>query len=917
MQFVGSLWVTTLWVSGVWGAFAAAEAAAGKRLWQKTAGGVWVLHTLALLGTIGLLLYLLLAHRYEFYYAWAHGSRLLPTAYVTAALWEGQEGSFLLWMLWHCVLGWALIIAKDKHKWPLLAGILGINGFLATFLLGLSGPTWAVGVAAALVWVGMVGRVPLPWWGAGLGLLGVGLLWLPQGVRFVLAAVGAGVFLLWRKEPLWPAGLWAILMVLPASESWGSFPFLYLWEVKPEVTPDTLPADGNGLNPLLQSFWMVVHPPVLFGGYAAASLPFLEGLITVQQGGLTMEASRRLLRFLWFGVAFLGLGIALGAYWAYETLNFGGYWNWDPVENASFAPWLVLVAAAHLLWVWRRQRSYEAAALTGTLLGFPLVLYSAYLTRSGVLAESSVHSFTDLGLGEWLWWGVLSSLLVTGLAAGYLYVQKRQVRPMIKVPALWIGALLLIGMAGVLLLLTSLPVLNKFLGLQLALGANALQVYYEWMGLLAVPVLGLMGYALIRAYKARGWEAVGWAAGALLAGGVGLLWWIGWDFVYHESYRALLQGDIINRFRAAVFLLLDDLLWGGALVAIGAAVAVALQRPLRVVGGAVLAHAGFGLMLIGAILSSGYQQVLSQNFNPRSPSSADNLFLPLGGEAIAVGYKVRYEGLLLPVPPLHQVRPLLRTGGQTLWRFTDSLGYAYQVWLPDNLLATAKEPFSLVSTPPIQQFLEANLALLPVEPADRRFRYKVQLTHLEKGQTYPLLLEADLSESSGLLAHPAHIRLWHGDIYIHLTSLPKAEGSFLRQGIVDMGLRDTAQWGELTFVLERLTEVEGAPHPTFRAWLAVWKGLPELVQRIPVQFAIQEKALQVFPARVPVLGLSVQLEGFSMAEKKLRFRVAVRQQPDAFITVKILYKPFIGLFWGGIGLVLVGAVWAFWRHRRA
>ncbi len=909
MRIAGEALIALLWSSGLWGAVAAWEAHLGKPLWRKTAWGAWIVHTGALAAVLGLLLYLLLGHRYEFYYAWAHGSRLLPSAYITAALWEGQEGSFLLWMAWHGLIGWVLLMRRDPH-WPfLLGGLLLTNAYLATFLLGVSlAPTGIALVGGGLWALWAAEKLPLFARVAGGAGLGLALVFFPLWAKLLL--MGGLVGLAWAGQvPLRAAVGGIAVLLLPLNESWGSFPFLYLWEAKPEVPVGFVPPDGNGLNPLLQSFWMVIHPPVLFGGYALAALPFWEGVRQLQAGPLTPSGSRRLLAFLWAAVTVLGAGILLGAYWAYETLNFGGYWNWDPVENASLAPWLVLVAAAHGLWVWRRRRQGGRLALLLALLPFPLVLYSSYLTRSGVLSDNSVHSFTDLGLGNWLLYGVVISLLALGLAGA---PPRRLTWPW-TFSALAAGTVLLGIAALILVFLTSLPVLNKLLATRWALGSRALQVYYEWMSLLAVPMLFLMGKALLEAYRARGWEAVLWVAGALLAGLTALLWWKGWDFVYHPSYRALLEKSWVERLRGGVFLLLDDLLLGAALCGLGGAVALAIERRKNVPWPSVLAHAGFAIMIGGALLSSGYERVLSQNLNPRSPASGDNLFLPLGGEATALGYQVRYEGLQRPVPPLRGLRAVLRQEGQVLWRFTDSLGYEYQVWLPDPL--PTRVGIQPASQPSVAVFLPQNLAWLAVQPADNRYRYRVTLMDLADSTSYPLLLEAELSESSGLLAHPSHLRFWHGDLYVHLTSLPQPEEA-LQQGFVDLGIGDTVEWQSLTLTLTRLAEVEGAPHPTFRAWLKAWQGHPEGAKTFPVEFAVQENTLLTPAASVHDWGLSVQLTGFSVAQKKLRFGLLKRPQPDSFITVKILYKPFIGLFWGGALLLLGGSAWAALRHRR-
>ncbi|MCS7297879.1 MAG: cytochrome c biogenesis protein CcsA [Bacteroidia bacterium] len=914
MQTVGAVLVILLWVSGIWGAVAAWESYRGQRLWRGAAWGSWLLHTLSLVGTIGLLLFLLLAHRYEFYYVWAHSSRQLPVEYITAALWEGQEGSFLLWMGWHLVLGWLLLALRDEKRWALIAGLLAVNGYLATFLLGIHFPIWGIAAMGALLWMGW-GASSLPLAGRMGGgvllflLIGLKVFWIKLlGIAAVLA-LGAAQRLSFRAA-ITAGGL----LLLPVESNWGSFPFLYLWEAKRDIPQGFVPSDGNGINPLLQSFWMVIHPPVLFSGYAAAALPFWEGLLAVRAGGVNAEVSRRLLRWLWITITLLGLGIGLGAYWAYETLNFGGYWNWDPVENASLAPWLVMVAAAHLIWVWRRQRRASTLSIVATVLGFPLVLYSSYLTRSGVLAESSVHSFTDLGLGEWLLWGVWLSL-----GGPILLLLQRKAFPLPSFSqwgrsALTLGALLLIWAALFLLLLTSLPVLNKILGTSWTLGSHSLQVYYEWMGLIGVPLLGLMGYALFQTFRIRGWETILWFSSFLLIAIVAGLWWAEWDFVYHSEYRRhLIEGSLLERVRGAFFLVLDDFLLGAALVAIGGAIALLLQKR-HASPWAILAHMGFALLVIGSLFSSGYQRILSQNLSLHDLSGGDNLFLPHGGSAAALGYFVRYEGLLEPVPPIQRLSPILHEGGQTLWRFQDSLGFSYQVWLPDGLLGQSSLIRS-VSLSSAHSFIEANLALLPVEPADRRYRYKVTLTRLDSSWSRSLLLEADVSESSGLLAHPAHVRLWHGDLYVHLTSLPKSEGAPLTQGLLSLGIGDTAYWGEIGLVLERLTEVENASYPTFRTWIAAWKGNPHLAYRFPVEFSIHERQLMTPSASVSGLGLTLKIESISVKTGKFNFQIALRRRPDAFITVKILYKPFISLFWGGILLLLVGTAGAAFRHR--
>ncbi|MDH7515202.1 MAG: cytochrome c biogenesis protein CcsA [Bacteroidota bacterium] len=177
-----------------------------------------------------------------------------------------------------------------------------------------------------------------------------------------------------------------------------AFLLLLLLVKSPFAAPDVplVPRDGRGLNPLLRNFWMQVHPPVLFLGFAAMTPPFalaLGALARRRYGGWVISA----LPWVAGGAAMLGLGIVLGGFWAYETLGWGGWWGWDPVENSSLIPWLVSVSAVHTMLVQKRTGGLVMTNFTLVILAFLAVLYSTFLTRSGVLGEASVHAFVDPG----------------------------------------------------------------------------------------------------------------------------------------------------------------------------------------------------------------------------------------------------------------------------------------------------------------------------------------------------------------------------------------------------------------------------------------------------------------------------------------------------------------------------------------
>jgi len=156
-------------------------------------------------------------------------------------------------------------------------------------------------------------------------------------------------------------------------------------------------SEGRGLNPLLQNYWMTIHPPTLFLGFASTVVPFcfaIAGLWRKEMTGWIKPA----LPWTFFSVMILGTGILMGGAWAYESLTFGGFWAWDPVENASLVPWIILTAGAHIMLINRNKPKSVFSAFMFILLSFIFILYSTFLTRSGILGDSSVHSFVDSGI---------------------------------------------------------------------------------------------------------------------------------------------------------------------------------------------------------------------------------------------------------------------------------------------------------------------------------------------------------------------------------------------------------------------------------------------------------------------------------------------------------------------------------------
>ncbi|MGB1241684.1 MAG: cytochrome c biogenesis protein CcsA, partial [Chitinophagales bacterium] len=226
--------------------------------------------------------------------------------------------------------------------------------------------------------------------------------------------------------------------------------------------------DGTGLNPLLQNYWMVIHPPTLFLGFAGCLVPFAFVMAGLWKRDFGKDWIQPTLKWSLFAAAVLGTGVLMGGAWAYEALSFGGFWAWDPVENASLVPWITLIAGLHTLLAFKNTgHALKATAIFLTLTLW-LVLYSTFLTRSGILGDTSVHSFTDLGMSGQLLTFMLSFIFIST----YLILTRWNDMPAPKKEEsaysrefwMFVGALVMAMLAVLVTVDTSWPVINKLFG---------------------------------------------------------------------------------------------------------------------------------------------------------------------------------------------------------------------------------------------------------------------------------------------------------------------------------------------------------------------------------------------------------------------------------------------------------------------
>ena len=241
------------------------------------------------------------------------------------------------------------------------------------------------------------------------------------------------------------------------------FLFLVVFVVEPfERGPQVL--EGADLNPLLQNYWMIIHPPSLYAGFISAAGPFAFAIAALATGQLDttwIRSTRRWAIFSWF---FLSLGNLFGAKWAYEVLGWGGYWAWDPVENAGFLPWLTSTAYLHSVMIQEKRGMLKVWKMSLVILTFFMTIFGTFITRSGVI--SSVHSFTQSGLGPLF---VAFMVVVVGVSLALLVNRLPQLRSensiesfLSRESAFLFNNLLLLGIAFAVLWGTVFPIVSEW-----------------------------------------------------------------------------------------------------------------------------------------------------------------------------------------------------------------------------------------------------------------------------------------------------------------------------------------------------------------------------------------------------------------------------------------------------------------------
>ena len=424
-------------------------------------------HGMAMLVIVAatLLWYALLTHQYQYEYVFSYSNNSLKTGFLLASFWGGQQGSFMLWLLLTSIIG-IFLQSYTSKRGDLEPRVMAVFTLATTFLLIMVSP------------------------------------WFKNPFEYIWASP---MFIDVKSINPKYLNLSFIQSFLFTDQNSGNSFIQVNSDLRnllagSGVSLNQFIMDGRGLNPQLLNFWMQIHPPILFTGFSMATVPFSFAIAALMKNDYK-DWVRQAFPWLLAGMGILGLGIMLGGYWAYEMLGWGGYWAWDPVENSSLIPWIVGVAGIHTLLVQRKTQAkggigkFVKTNLILCILTYVLVLYSTFLTRSGVLGDASVHSFVDPGMIVYLFLFIfIGTFILIGLGS-IIYRWKYLSDPnqaeeglLSRELALFTASIVLIAAAIIVIVGTSAPLF----------GHSVDTFFYNEMNLPIAIIIGLLnGLSLI------------------------------------------------------------------------------------------------------------------------------------------------------------------------------------------------------------------------------------------------------------------------------------------------------------------------------------------------------------------------------------------------------------------------------------
>jgi len=793
----------------------------------KISGYLYGLKGLLILVASGIVVYLIFTHQFQYYYVFNHTSRDLQTRYLISAFYGGQEGSFMLWIIWSSVVGLALMkLTKEPYRKPVMFVMALTQVFLISMIVGLN-----------------VGFIHL-----------------------------------------------------------GSSPFRTLAEAMPNApflqsNPDFVPADGKGLNDLLKSFWMLIHPPFLFFGFAMMTVPFAFAMAALWKRRYNEWVSPAL---PWTLVSNLCLitAIFLGGYWAYVTLSFGGYWAWDPVENASFVPWLFGTAGIHAMIIQRKSSTSQKASFLLIILSYLAVVYETFLTRSGILADSSVHSFVDLGLYNQL---VVFMVVISGLGLGLFFYrykdlpdQKREIGFLTREFMTFAGAFILLLIGLVIILGTSSPIIGRLFV------ANptppAVSYYNQWSMPLAIvaAIFTVLGQYLF--WKRYDGEALSAALiSPLLVTSVVSLAIIMYAGIYHIYYMVYIF--------AAVFAVIGNAFVMGRLIR---------QNP-KVIGGT-LAHIGFGVLLLGIIASSAYNSILLDTDTVAYNKAVDQGKV-MGDNGMAETQKIKLLELKLNEPKLVNDKYMVTYEGLSLKQKGRPGTQTYRLKFEDP--QGNWDPFYMypIVYPMLSGSMGPNVQW-SVEP-DVRAGLTSDIYLYVAGSSYVEQKNKMMKEQSKK-AQPVSQQMVDGEPADSSSAEEPTRTITLSKG-------ESTTYGGYTFTFDSYNKAdrEKLPENTMigvRAQVNIKHDVSGEQVAIQPLFAIVKKGNDSWtfspPVSIDSWNMDVQFSKVDPKTGKINLQIkGLPKKPEkAWVLVSAEEKPFISIVWFGIYILMGGFLVSIYRH---
>ncbi len=796
-----------------------------KEKWFQNARTAFYAHSAAVLGVVVTLFIIIQNHYFEYHYAYSHSDSHLPLHYLISTFWNGQEGSFLLWIFWQAVLGIILLNTQREWEAPVMVVFGLVQAFLASMILG----------------------VVIP-------LLNV--------------KIGSSPFILLRdaiEDPIF------------------------------KLQPDFIPKDGSGLNPLLQNYWMVIHPPTLFLGFALTLVPFSFCMAGLWLKKYT-EWIKPALPWALLNGAVLGLGILMGGYWAYETLNFGGYWNWDPVENAVYVPWLILIAAIHTMITYKNSKAALKTAIILNIAVFVLILYSTFLTRSGILGDASVHSFTDLGLSGQL----LIYLLFFTVAAIVLSVIRWKEIPTSEKESsvysrefwIFLGAATLCLSGFQVIVPTSFPVINEI---------------GSWFGAdlrLAVPGEQTLYYSRFQI----------WFASAIaLLSGTGQFFW--WKRIEKEKLKKeIIPPILISLVVFALIIVIAKVYTPAYLVLTLAGVFIiisninVLASVVKVnpsLSGGALAHIGIGLMLIGVLFSSGYSTVVSLNntgmlISKELPTefNRDNLLLFINEPRSMAGYEIEFLG--------ERVEPKKVNG-----------------YVSKNDIDLTFDPYKVVAKKDIEfegkKILNAK-DTFEINPENTYYEIELRKDGEVEATLFPRI---QINPSmGGFVASPDIKRNINRDLYTHVSLPMNREEEPTWSETEETRVRIGQQFfvNDYVAVLESVTKIdkiEGfdlAPDDVAVQAKIKVTGERDTYYSEPIFLIKGREQVGRLSSEINDLGVKIAL--LNIHPETNEFTLGLNTRQKDWVIIKAMEKPMINVLWLGTGILMIGFSMAMVRRFR-